>query len=228
MLLREACTSACTGVAMYSMYRLLSRYLRPPKGVDERELACRTCSAVHATVTGVTAVLTTTGVLPAAAGALCCAVSIGYFIHDTIVVLSMGTEANYAPILAHHVLCGGSMVAMLTGGARRWLWYANLLQWNECTIPIQFGCWLMEIYGLDAARPSLYASGRWLMAAAWVSMRLVLMGAFFRFAWADRANLNTTAKLVGCTIGPFLTAFNVGGLFKVVLPGCPWRPKPKQ
>ena len=173
-------------------------------------------------MTGSGAVLTIVGAAAPSLGPLCMSVSIGYFMHDTIVVLSMGTEQNYAPILAHHVLSGCSMAAMLMPESRRFLWYANLLQWTECTIPIQFACWLMEIYAVDAARPRLYAAGRWLMAAAWVSMRLALMGAFFHFAWVDRANLNTTAKAVGCVIGPFLAAFNVGGFFKVVLPGMPW------
>lgn len=208
---------------MYTAYKLMSRYFAPPKSVDPRELACRTCSAFHAALTGSTSVLTMVGVMAPAAGPYIMSASIGYFLHDLVVVLSMGTEQNYAPILAHHVLSGGCMVAMLTGASRRFMWYANFLQCTECTIPIQFACWLMEIYGLDASRPKLYAAGRWLMAAAWVTMRLALMAGFFHAAWSDRSNLNTTSKVVGLLVGPFLTAFNIGGFFKVVLPGMPWR-----
>ena len=138
----------------------------------------------------------------------------GYFIHDAIVVHSMGTEPNLAPIMAHHVLCSTSLAAMLTV-SRPNIWYANLLQWTECTIPIQFVCWLLEIHGADMTWPRTYAVGRWLMAIAWVGFRLILMVGFFYVVWRDWSILDVVSRVIGLVIGPFLTAFNVGGLFKI-------------
>ena len=215
---------ACTGIGLYAAWRVFTKVLSAPYPVDPRELACRTCSAIHAAPVSAVAVLAVVGVAPPWVGALCMSVSIGYFIQDAIVVLSMGTEPNFAPILAHHVLCGAAMATMLTI-SRPNIWYGNFLQCTEVTIPFQFASWLLEIYGANKSWPRTYAVVRWLMAILWVSFRIVLMGGFIYVVWRDWSALDTISRLNGVLLGPFLTAFNIGGLVKVVLPGLPsWPP----
>ena len=221
MQLLEACAAAVTGAGMLCAWRLLSK-LKAPDGVDPRELAGRWCSAVHAATTGTMAVLAVAGAMDPRIGAIGMAVSIGYFVHDSVVVISLRTQPM-VPILAHHVLCSGCMAAVLHS-ARPFIWYANLLQWTECTIPIQFACWLMEIHAVDVARPRAYALGRWLMTLAWVMLRLVLMVGFFYLSWRDWSSFSAIARFSSAVIGPFLTAFNIGGFLMIILPGMPWWP----
>eukprot|EP00966_Prymnesium_polylepis_P061774 1433824-Prymnesium_polylepis.1 len=223
MLSSDLAAVACSGVGLYCAYRVLSRLFTAPDGVDPREMACRTTSAIHAALVGPAVVLRVVGAVQPWVGPLSMSVSMGYFIQDAIVILEMGTEQHAAPILAHHALCIGSIVTMLTAG-RHQTWYANLLQWTECTIPIQFICWLLEIYGIDKTRPRTYACGRWLMGIAWVTMRLALMLGFWHVVWRDWSTFDAIPRAACMVLGPFLTAFNVGGLFKVVLPGMPWWP----
>ena len=219
----ELAAVAVTGAGLYCAWRVLSRVLKAPEHVDPRELACRTCSAIHAATVGTGVVLTVAGAVQPWVGAICMSVSMGYFIQDAIVVLKMGSEENFAPILAHHGVCTACIVTILTA-ARQHTWYANLLQWTECTIPIQFACWLLEIYGGSKTWPRTYAAGRWTMAVAWVSLRLVLMIGFLFVLRRDWALFDSISKGTVIIFWPFLTAFNVGGFFKVVLPGMPWWP----
>lgn len=228
MMYSELCAMAGTGVGLFCLWRVLSRVLKPPDGVNPQELACRTCSALHAAPVGISAVLTVLGAVNPRVGPIAMSVSMGYFMHDAAAVLLMGTEKFAAPILIHHGLCTAGMAAILTL-SRHNIWYAALLQWTECTIPIQFVCWLFEIYGGDEAWPRTYAAGRWLMAIAWVTMRLALMPVFFYTVFRNWSTLDAIPKVSALTVGPFLSAFNVGGLFKVILPGFPWwRRKGKQ
>jgi hypothetical protein len=216
-----ATTFTCAG--LYCAYRVLSRVLKAPDGVNPRELACRTTSAIHASTVGTAVVLTVVGAVQPWVGAVSMSVSIGYFIQDAIVVLQMGSEENAVPILAHHAICAGCLTAMLTA-SRQNIWYGNLLQWTECTIPFQYVCWLLESYGLDQTRPRTYAVGRWIVAIAWANLRLLLMLGFLYVAQRDWSTFDAVGKAVCLLVWPFLTAFNVGGLFKVVLPGMPWWP----
>eukprot|EP00325_Prymnesiales_sp_UTEX-LB-985_P016157 CAMPEP_0174747844 /NCGR_PEP_ID=MMETSP1094-20130205/92192_1 /TAXON_ID=156173 /ORGANISM="Chrysochromulina brevifilum, Strain UTEX LB 985" /LENGTH=221 /DNA_ID=CAMNT_0015952795 /DNA_START=37 /DNA_END=702 /DNA_ORIENTATION=+ len=219
---------ACTGVGLFCLWLVLSRALKAPGGVDPRELACRTCSALHATPVGILAVLSVLDIISPWLAPYAISVSMGYFMHDALVVILIGTEQNLVPILAHHALCITGMAAVLTA-SRHSIWYASLLQWTECTIPIQFVCWLFEIYGADKAWPCTYCVGRWLMAIAWVSMRIVLMPVFFYIVYHNWSALDTVPRISALLVGPFLTAFNVGGLFLIILPGMPWwRRKGKQ
>ena len=68
---------------------------------------------------------------------------------------------------------------------------------------------------------------RWLMAIAWVTMRLVLVAGFFYVVWRDWSSIAVPARVAALLLGPFLALFNVGGLFKVILPGMPWLPDSK-
>jgi len=226
MHLSEVAAAAGTGVGLYCLWRVLSRAFNAPDGVHPRELACRTCSALHAAPVGAMAVLSVVGAIDPCFGSFAMSVSVGYFVQDAAVVLLMGSEKHAAPIMAHHVLCTAGLAAVLTA-SRPNIWYANLLQCTECTIPIQFACWLLEIYGADKSRPWTYGAGRWLMLIAWVLMRLGVMPIFFYAVWRNWSSFDTIPRVSALVVGPFLTAFNVGGLFKVILPGMPWWPRGK-
>ena len=218
--------AGATAVGLYAAYRVMSRMFSSggmcSEGVDARDLAGRVCSAIHASTVAPIAAATACGAVGPWLGAVGMGLSIGYFLSDSIVI----ADTSESPVLfwVHHALSAGCLSATLLA-APQCIWHASLLQCVEATIPIQFGAWLLEVRGADKTRPGLYAGVRWLMAIAWVAMRLVVPAGFVVVVSREWASLAAPPRLIACAIAPFVVAFNVGGLFKVVLPGLPGLPR---
>jgi len=147
-------------------------------------------------------------------------VSVAYFTYDLQVMKEIGFKQR-AAMTAHHLLSGGCMFAIAFFVPRA-VWYACLLQSTEITVPVNV---LLHFLEHGPRGTVLYMAARWTQLGLWLTMRMLL---FVYFGWRVRHDwdgLTTTMKAIGWGTGVPLAAFNTAGLFKVVLPGCPWLPR---
>jgi hypothetical protein len=212
----------------FALLQLLWRasILPCPASVERRDFHGRVCALLHAVTCSALAMRS----LPGASsgddtmidlGITSLTITIGYLMHDIVVITTIGSDA-YVPLIAHHTV--SAMAAFgATIGERHAVWYGCILQCTESTVPFQFTTWLLERQGMRTTRA--YCVARWLQLLVWLVMRVCLVLAFIYLVVRDWGTFSGFSKALGWLAGPPLLLFNVAGLFKVILPGLPWAPR---
>ena len=231
----------CWCIGSYFTYHRLSRIIarkRAGKATnravekDDQDVAGRIVSLMHCipvTVTSLVTVLTSSpsdftdanGLEPTL-GSLGLCISVAYFTYDLKVLI----ETNFQPLVpmvAHHLL-SGSCMCLIALAVPRAAWYACLLQATEATAPVNIGIFFLQRRaGYKAS--AVYSAMRWAQLGLWLVMREALFVYFAYTVWMHWATMPPVMKALGWGTGVPLAAFNTAGLFKVVLPGFPWRPQ---
>uniref|UniRef100_A0A7S3SC71 TLC domain-containing protein n=2 Tax=Emiliania huxleyi TaxID=2903 RepID=A0A7S3SC71_EMIHU len=219
---------ATFGVAFLGCFlvSLLTRLASDAAGVDVplhiRGLAV---SGLHAIVVVSTATLTFlrgdgdigVGGEEPLLGSLGLCVSVAYFVWDVRNMLRTGYQP-LVPLLMHHVISGASM-SWIACCVPRAVWYTCILQMSEATVPVNNLVTLWEWRGAHD-RPS-YTLLRWLLLAAWLPMRLLLIAYFHVPVYREWSGMSLPMHILALN-GPLLLTFNSAALAKVVLHGFPW------
>ena len=227
----EPQTVARFGLIVSTVFASFGLWLLLPFVQGSRpQLANRTVSSIHA----ITVCILASKALAqndVELGSISLCISLGYFVFDLFIIVQQQEEPFWA-LVAHHILSGGALgVAAIS--IPEAVWFANLGQCSESCLPLMFLVWLLEQRGHHKPTVTLaYTITRWVQLIMWVLMRIVLFIVFLYTLYNEWSGLCTFSRAMGAVTGPFLLAFNIGGLVTLIAPGCPWWPgtpyKPKK
>ena len=147
-------------------------------------------------------------------------VSVAYFTYDFHVLLATHFHP-LKPMIAHHILSGSCMM-LIALAVPRAAWYACLLQATEATAPVNISIFFLSRRSGHKGM-ALYSFLRWTQLLLWLVFRELLFVWFAYLVWRDWPTMPFVMKALGWGTGVPLALFNTAGLFKVVLPGFPWR-----